>query len=189
MERNELGRILFETCHITGHFILSTNIVSNEYYDKYLFELDPKLLSEVANHLAPLVSPNTQLLAGLELGGVIIATAVSLRTGIQAVVVRKEVKKYGLNKIIEGPPVAGKKVSMIEDITTSGSQIIKAAKRIVYAGGDLREVLCVIEREPRARINLLREKLVLKPLFTAVELKTLASPCTRRYVASQGDAL
>jgi orotate phosphoribosyltransferase len=71
------------------------------HFDKYLFEADPVLLRAVAEHASPLVAPDTEVLAGLELGGVPVATALSIHTGLPAAFVRKEAKSYGTMKLAE----------------------------------------------------------------------------------------
>ena len=79
---------------LTGTFKLRSGQVSNQYFDKYLFESNPALL-EIAKQLKELIPPETEVLAGLEMGGIPVATALSLQTGIPVVFVRKEAKKYG----------------------------------------------------------------------------------------------
>ncbi|MFC7505039.1 orotate phosphoribosyltransferase, partial [Nocardioides sp. GCM10030258] len=98
------------TCRLTGEFTLRSGQVSNEYFDKYLFEADPGLLARVAREVAQLLPGDADLLGGLEMGGIPIATAVSQLVGIPVVFVRKEAKKYGTAKLAEGPDVEGKRI-------------------------------------------------------------------------------
>ena len=102
MDRRQLARRLQASCGLTGHFVLRSGEVSDFYFDKYLFEAVPELLDAVAELASPLVPDGTEILAGLELGGVPISTALSLRTGIPQVLVRKEAKTYGTAKLAEG---------------------------------------------------------------------------------------
>ena len=88
--------------HITGEFVLRSGVTSTEYFDKYRFEADPALLRDIAAALVPLVPDGTEVLAGLELGGVPIATVLSQLTGIPAAFVRKEAKTYGTCQLAEG---------------------------------------------------------------------------------------
>ena len=92
--------------HLTGSFRLRSGQTSSEYFDKYLFESDPVLLRTIAEALAPLVPHGVDALAGLELGGVPIATMLSQVTGIPARFVRKEAKTYGTCRLAGHRPLA-----------------------------------------------------------------------------------
>jgi orotate phosphoribosyltransferase len=70
VDREGLAREIYDRTHLTGEFVLRSGAVSNEYFDKYLFESDPVLLRNVAEALVPLVPEGTDVLAGLELGGI-----------------------------------------------------------------------------------------------------------------------
>lgn len=146
--------------------------ISNEYFDKYLFESDPNLLMEIANQLAKLIPKGTEVLAGLEMGGIPIATTLSIKTGIPAVFVRKKAKEHGTCKFAEGISVQGKKVCIIEDVVTTGGQIILSTNDLRGLGAQIKHVLCVIERDKKCRDNLEKEGLELLSLFTMEELKT-----------------
>ena len=111
VDRKELAARLQTTCMLRGEFVLRSGQVTDFYFDKYLFESDPELLSAVAEQAASLVPDETDLLAGLELGGVPVATALSLATGIPQVLVRKQAKSYGTAKLAEGPDIAGRKLA------------------------------------------------------------------------------
>src|SRR5687768_13269484 len=128
MNAQELGRRIYQSAYITGDFLLRSGKRSHEYFDKYRFESNPELLREIAKHLAPLVPSGTEYLAGLEMGGIPIATALSLETGIPAVFVRKEAKAYGTCKFAEGAEIQGKRLCIIEDVITSGGQVLISAK-------------------------------------------------------------
>jgi len=169
--RTALARRIYATAHITGEFILRSGAKSNEYFDKYLFEADPKLLKDIAEALVPLVPPGIDALAGLEMGGIPIATMLSQFTGLPVLFVRKQAKEYGTCKIAEGGQVRGRKLLIVEDVVTSGGAILDAAKALVAEGALLDQVVCVIDRESSGPANLAQVKLSLKPLFTMSELK------------------
>src|SRR5687767_6910299 len=95
----DLARRVGEACRLTGSFTLRSGQVSDTYFDKYLFEADPALLRDVADAAVALIPAGTEVLAGLELGGVPVATALSLATGLPVAFVRKEAKKYGTAKL------------------------------------------------------------------------------------------
>src|SRR5215218_2250101 len=111
----DLARRVGQACRLTGTFTLRSGQVSTTYFDKYLFEADPVLLAAVARAATALVPPETEVLAGLELGGVPVATALSLATGLPVAFVRKEAKRYGTAKLAEGAPIEGRKVLIVED--------------------------------------------------------------------------
>ncbi len=170
MDRISLAREIYRVSHLTGQFTLRSGKISNEYFDKYLFESDPALLAAVAEHLARLVPEKTEILAGLEMGGIAIATALSLKTGIPCVFVRKQAKTYGTCKLAEGTDIAGKTVCIVEDVVTTAGQILSSSEELKQRGAHLNGVLCVIEREPTGRSNLARANLTLHSLFTMDDL-------------------
>ena len=79
--------------------------------------------------MVDLLPEDTDLLGGLELGGVPIATMVSSLTGRPALFVRKKAKEYGTCKLAEGPDVAGRRVTLIEDVITTGGAVRDATQR------------------------------------------------------------
>lgn len=174
MDRQELAARIYEVSHLTGTFTLRSGQVSNEYFDKYLFESDPELLDEIGNQLLKLIPEGTEVLAGLEMGGIPLATILSAKTGIPAVFVRKKAKDYGTCKLAEGTGIAGKRLCIVEDVVTTGGQIVLSAKELRDFGAIAEKVICVIERDPRSHEILGREGLALTPLFTMNELKAAA---------------
>jgi orotate phosphoribosyltransferase len=157
-------------CRLTGEFTLRSGQVATHYFDKYRFEGDPALLRDVAKAMIALVPVDVALLAGLELGGVPIATAMSLESGLRAVFVRKEAKSYGTCLAAEGGGIRGKRVMLVEDVITTGGAVADAAELVEQAGGEIAGVVCAIwrgEGEPRiAR----RPDLPARAAFTAAEL-------------------
>jgi orotate phosphoribosyltransferase len=175
VDRTELARRIYDAAHITGTFTLRSGVVSNEYFDKYLFEADPQLLADIAEAAAPLVPHGIEMLAGLELGGVPIATMLSQVSRLPACFVRKEAKTYGTCKIAEGADVDGKRLCIIEDVVTSGGAILDAATELRVRGAILGPVICVIDRESGGKEKLAVEGLELFPLYTMSELKAAAA--------------
>jgi orotate phosphoribosyltransferase len=171
MDRKELASRIFNVSHLTGNFILRSGQVSSEYFDKYLFESDPVLLEAIAEHMTELVPEGTEVLAGLEMGAIPIAAILSVKTGLPAVFVRKKAKEYGTCKLAEGTNVDGKKLCIIEDVVTTGGQIVLSTNDLRGYGAVIEHVLCVIERDARSHDILGKEGLILHPLFTMDELK------------------
>src|ERR1700739_1881936 len=124
MTRAELATAIFKASYLRGEFKLRSGQMSNEYFDKYRFEAEPEILAEIAKKMTPLVPKGTELLAGLEMGGIPIATALSIASGIPACFVRKTAKEYGTRRLAEGRDIAKKKVCVIEDVITTGGQVI-----------------------------------------------------------------
>ncbi len=171
MTRNGLAGAIYKSAYLRGEFKLRSGQTSTEYFDKYCFESDPELLREIAKKMSPLVPERTEVLAGLELGGVAIATALGLESGYNLCFVRKKAKEYGTMKLAEGAVIGGKKVCIIEDVVTTGGQIIESVRELRKLGAEITDVLCVIDREQGGRDKLQDEKLWLHPLFLMSELK------------------
>lgn len=151
MDLGDLASAIDRTCRIHGQFTLRSGITTTEYFDKYRFESDPHLLREVAMHMVSLLPPDTQVLGGLELGGVPIATVVSALTGLPAIFVRKEAKTYGTCRLAEGGDFAGRRVTLVEDIITTGGAVRNAAIALRDLGATVHTVVCAIDRsEPDA---------------------------------------
>jgi len=164
-----LAQRIYSKSRITGSFQLRSGAVSQEYFDKYLFEADPQLLREIAQALLPLIPKNVEALAGLEMGGIPIATVLSQLSGIPTLFVRKNAKEYGTCKLAEGGSVR-KRLVIVEDVVTSGGQIIASAHALRQEGAEIICVLCVINREAGGVENLQQENLDLKSLFTISDL-------------------
>jgi orotate phosphoribosyltransferase len=174
MERAELAAAIYDRTHLTGEFTLRSGVVSNEYFDKYLFESDPVLLREICAAL-PLVPEGTEALAGLELGGVPIATVLSQLTGIPVYFVRKEAKSYGTCRLAEGGDVEGRRITVVEDVVTSGGQVIISCGDLRERGAVVDQALCVIDRESGGPAGLADIGVTLHPLFTMTELNATAT--------------
>jgi orotate phosphoribosyltransferase len=167
----ELARRLHRACHLTGTFTLRSGVTSDEYFDKFLFESDPALLHDVAVALAPLLWDGTEAIAGLELGGVPIATVLSQVTGLPARYVRKEPKAYGTARLAEGGPVDGVALTIVEDVVTRAGQIIDSARRLRAEGARLLGAVCVVDREAGGAEALADEGIELRALFTMADLR------------------
>lgn len=176
MTRDQLAQAIYEVAHLTGHFKLRSGQTSNEYFDKYRFEAQPYLLKAIASQMAALIPAETEILAGLEMGGIPIATALSLETGLPVVFVRKEAKSYGTEKLAEGLDIKNKKVCVIEDVITTGGQVVISTEDLRKLGALVDSVLCVIHRGPEfPEPKLTAAGLTLYPLFLKDELKEKGS--------------
>lgn len=172
MNREELKKSIFSVAYITGEFLLRSGKISNEYFDKYQFESRPVLLSAIADEFVSKFDfSKYDGLAALEMGGIPIATAISLKTSLPMVLVRKKAKEYGTCRIAEGMEITGKKLLIVEDVVTSGGQIILSAADLRNAGAIIEKAICVIDREQGGPESLKESGIDLFPLFTMTELK------------------
>lgn len=170
MDRADLARAIYDVSHLTGTFTLRSGVVSNEYFDKYRFESRPGLLRAIAEAMAPAVPEGTDMLAGLELGGVPLATMLSQVTGIPALFVRKEAKTYGTCQLTEGGEIDGRRLTVVEDVVTSGGQVVISCGDLRARGAVVAHALCVIDRESGGPAALAGIGVELRPLFTMTEL-------------------
>ena len=132
---------------LRGEFTLRSGASASEYFDKYRFEGDPALLARVVDRMVLLVPVSPQMLGGLELGGVPLATLLGQRTGLPVVFVRKQAKDYGTKRLAEGDDPAGRHVVLIEDVITTGGAVRSAATALRALGATVDTVVCVIDRE------------------------------------------
>ena len=166
----ELARDIDSTCRLTGEFTLRSGQLATEYFDKYLFEAEPALLARVVAQMEQLVPEGTELLGGLELGGVPIATMLSARTGLPALFVRKKAKDYGTCKLAEGSDVAGRRVTLVEDVITTGGAVRDATRALRDAGAVVEVVVCAIDRSPAGQNPLADVGLEVRPVLTKAQL-------------------
>ena len=171
MQKKELARWIFKESYITGKFKLRSGIISNEYFDKYQFESDPFLLEEIINHLKNMINFPFDIVAGLEIGGIPLATLMGIALMKPIVFVRKKAKEYGTAKLVEGVDVNNKELLIIEDVVTSGGQIILSVDELRKNGAIINHAICVIDREQGGKEELKKNKIELFSLFTMSELK------------------
>jgi orotate phosphoribosyltransferase len=166
----DLARDVDARCRLAGEFTLRSGQVSSEYFDKYLFETDPALLARVAAQMEPLLSADVDLLGGLEMGGIPIVTALSARTGLPALFVRKHAKEYGTCKLAEGPDVTGRRVTLVEDVITTGGAVRDATNALREAGATVDLVVCAIDRSPAGTNPLADVGLEVRAVLTKADL-------------------
>lgn len=168
--RADLAQSLVDAAYLKGDFVLSSGGRSSYYFDKYLFETKPAILRQVAARLAERIPEGIDRIAGPELGAVALATAVSLESGVPFVIVRKGAKGYGTSRALEGEMHPGERVLMIEDVISTASEALRAARIVREAGGEVHRILAVIDREQDGRDNIAAAGLELDALFRLSEL-------------------
>ncbi|MCK4602002.1 MAG: orotate phosphoribosyltransferase [Phycisphaerae bacterium] len=153
METNELARRIKAAAYLEGDFVLRSGRRSKYYLDKYLFETQPDILDELGRRFNELAADADQI-AGAELGGVAIAAATSIASGKPFVIIRNAKKGYGTGKLIEGKLIEGARVLLVEDIATTGGQVLEAARVLTAAGATVTKIACTIDRMEGARKNI-----------------------------------
>ena len=169
-EHEALARELVDASYLKGDFVLRSGKRSSVDFDKYLFETKPAILRLLGIYLAELLPLETEVIAAPELGAVLLGGAVSLETGKPLVLVRKEAKEYGTSKAIEGRLEKGQKVTIVEDVLTTGGEAIKAAEKVRGAGGEVLGLIAVPDREEGAEENLRAAGIAYQPLFRKSDL-------------------
>ncbi|MCA9731811.1 MAG: orotate phosphoribosyltransferase [Deferribacteres bacterium] len=171
MTKKELARKIKEKCHLTGSFKLRSGLTSTFYWDKYRFESDPNLLRQIAEKMAELCPKEYDRLAGLELGGVPIATMLSQITGKPTLFVRKEAKTYGTCNLAEGGFIAGEKLVVVEDVITTAGQVCTSITQLRELGFEIEHVVCAIDRQQGGKEKIAELGCQLSAVFTLDELE------------------
>jgi orotate phosphoribosyltransferase len=147
----DLAARVREAALLEGDFVLSSGRKSRFYVDKYLFSTEPDLLRDLAREISARLPGDTERLAGVELGAVPLVAATALESGLLYGIVRKSVKGYGTANRIEGHAPAGKKVVLVEDVVTTGTQALRAATFLEEAGAKVLGIVAVLDRRSDAR--------------------------------------
>jgi len=180
---DELGEQLREHALLEGDFVLRSGRRSRYYLDKYRFETRPELLGPLGDRIAAAVweyEPGAAQLAGPALGAVALAAAASLSSGLPFLIVRPEPKEYGTANRVEGSFEPGQLVCLVEDVVTSGGALGEAVGALREVGLEVRNAICVVDREEGGVDALARLGIRLRALYTAGELlpgrKVAANP-------------
>ena len=168
--KEALARDLVAASYLKGDFILRSGKRSNRYFDKFLFETEPELLKRIGAQLATLVPKDTQRLASPELGAVLLGGAVSMETGLPLLLVRKEPKGYGTGKQLEGRFNAGERVTVIEDVVTTGGDSLRSIQVLRDAGLEVIHLVVVLDRGEGGEENIRDAGIRYSPLFRIADL-------------------
>ena len=156
-DRTALARRVYQAAHLTGTFRLRSGLVSDEYSDKYLFELDPRACGRSGTPLHPKSRIAQRRLPAW--------SSAAFRW-------RKEAKTYGTCRLAERGEVAGRRLAVIEDVVTSGGQLLQSCTDLRERGAEIEAVLCVIDRQQGGREALEAAALTFRPVFTMDDLIT-----------------
>ncbi|MBS0232596.1 MAG: orotate phosphoribosyltransferase [Proteobacteria bacterium] len=153
----------------------------------FYFNMKPTMLdSEGAYLVASLILDQLEgidadLIGGLEMGAVPIASsvaAVAFTEGrnLSAFFVRKQAKEHGTQSLVEGlakgESMSGKKVVVVEDVTTTGGSALKAAEALKAAGADIVRVITIVDRLDGAAEAFAAAGLEFKPLLTLADFRS-----------------
>jgi orotate phosphoribosyltransferase len=168
--REELIKRIKETAYLEGDFTLRSGKKSKYYLDKYLFETCPDILKTLGEEFARHVTGDVTLIAGAELGGVALAAATAIATGKNWIIIRNSKKDYGTAKLVEGVLKKDDVVLLVEDIATTGGQVLEAAKIITDSGASIKKIICVIDRKQGAEENITKAGYKFDKLLTKDDL-------------------
>jgi len=155
MDKAQLAARVKAVAFLEGDFVLRSGKRSKYYLDKYLFETQPDVLEAMGEEIAKRLPAGTKRIAGPELGAVALAAAGSLKSRVPFFIVRNAKKDYGTSKTIEGKLEAGDTVVLVEDIVTTGGQVIEAIKNISAAGATVTKVIVALDRLEGGKENIL----------------------------------
>ena len=154
-----------------GDFTLASGKKSKYYIDIKKASTDPKTLKLIARQAAIKVKEmDVNIVSGVELGGVPLATAVSMETNLPLLIVRKATKEYGTKSRFVGDIKPEDRIVMLEDVTTSGGSVRNAIEIVRETGASVKYVISVVDREEGAKENLEEAGTELVPLVTASDL-------------------
>ena len=170
MTREDLAARIAEVALLKGEFTLRSGRTSHYYLDKYLFSTQPDILEALGKLFAERLGDGVNKLAGAELGGIPLVTVASLASGLPCVFIRNQKKDYGTAKQLEGKLGEGDQVALLEDVCTTGGQILEAAKVIEAQGAKISKIIGTIDREEGARENIEGAGYTFEALFTKTDL-------------------
>jgi len=173
MEKRKLAQKIKSISLLQGKFKLRSGKISSFYWDKYRFESRPELLKAILEGMQELLPASFDKFAAMELGGIPLATGLSLKTGKPCLYVRKKAKNYGTCNLVEGGFSKGEKVVVIEDVITTAGQVCSSIRQMRTLGLIVEDVICVIDRQQGGRENLEKIGCSLACLFTGEELESL----------------
>lgn len=170
MNRDELAKRIAEVSLLRGQFTLRSGRKSNYYLDKYLFETQPDILRALGELFAGHIGKHVDRIAGAELGAVALAAAAGMATGKPFLFIRNQKKDYGTSKLLEGTLKPGETVLIVEDVLTTGGQVLEAAKTLKDSGAKIDKIVAVIDRLEGARANIEAAGYTFESLFTTRDL-------------------
>jgi orotate phosphoribosyltransferase len=144
--RPDLAERLIGASELHGDFVLSSGKRSSVYFDKFRFLADPALLRELAGAVRELLPDGITHLAAPEGAATLLLSAVALQTGLPMAVIRREAKAYGTRARVEGLLQPDSRVALIEDVSTTGHQVERAARALEAEGATIAVIVLALDR-------------------------------------------
>ena len=174
----ELAAAVADAALLRGEFTLRSGRKSSYYLDKFRLLTRPALLERVGQGLADRVQaveadlPDGPVdrIGGAVLGGVPLASVVSLKLDRQSLFIRDAKKGYGTSNQIEGVFEPSQRVILVEDVATTAGAALEATAALREAGLKVEAIVCVIDREEGARANVESAGLRFEALLTKTDL-------------------
>lgn len=170
MTREELAKRISTTAILRGEFTLRSGRTSTWYIDKYLFTTQPDILSALGKLFAEKIPKETTLLAGAELGGIPLVTTAAMESNVPCIFIRNQKKEYGTSNQLEGKLCSTDCVVIVEDVATTGGQVLEAAATIQESGATVIAIIAVIDRCEGARENIESSGFIFESLFVTADL-------------------
>lgn len=156
--RTELIRYIATEAVFHGDFVLTSGKKASYYVDLRKVSLDHRIAPLIGQVMLDLIAevPDVSAVGGMTMGADPIAAAVlhqgaARGTGYDAFVVRKEPKDHGRGRQVEGPDLAGKRVVVLEDTSTTGGSPLSAIEALKKVGAQIAAVAVVVDRDTGAR--------------------------------------
>ncbi|HVE74717.1 MAG TPA: orotate phosphoribosyltransferase [Mycobacteriales bacterium] len=175
-DRDDLLQLIRDNAIVRGRVTLSSGREADYYVDLRRITLSAAAAPLVGTvMLAETAELDFDAVGGLTLGADPVAAAMlhaaaAAGRHLDAFVVRKEGKAHGLQRRIEGPDVAGRRVLAVEDTSTTGSSVLTAVEALREAGAEVVGVAVVADRDTGAREKVEAAGLTYRTAFTAADL-------------------
>ncbi len=170
MDRAALAARIADISVLRGSFTLRSGRTSSWYIDKYRFSTRPDILEALGVMITEHIPAGTTRLAGAELGGIPLVTTAAMASGLPCVFVRNAKKDYGTAKRFEGDIDPEDHIVLIEDVATTGGQVLEAAADLTQTGGAVTTIIAVVDRMQGARERIEAAGYAFKALFTVEDL-------------------
>lgn len=151
-----------------GDFTLTSGKKSSYYVNMKLASTNPDILKLISKEFSKLIPEGTDFIAGMELGAVPLAVALSLETGLPYTMIRKRERNHGTGSRLEGPSVG--KAILVDDVATTGGSNVESLDVLLDEGIEVTKIIVVVDREEGAAEKLRQYKVPFECLISASEL-------------------
>lgn len=172
MRKDTVLKRIKQVAYLEGDFTTRAGHKTTYYIDKYLFETLPDILEPLAQELALLFPPSDTYdrIAAPELGAVALGTLLSVILKKPFVIVKKQPKDYGTQRLIEGKFFPSERVMVVEDILTTGGAVLRACDILTQNQLSIVGIVGVLNREEGAMENIAQKNIPVTALFSKTDL-------------------